>query len=328
MGRGMLGFAGSMAAFTGAFAVIGDLFSGAKLQQQFAILQKIIPSQEQYNQVLSQLTLTSDQTGAGIDSSVHSFVGFLSAAQTAGITVKDATNSFTALSTAIAGTGSQSQSYRIFADFVHMVLDTSKISFAQLQKNDLKYFNIPKLLEQVPMFKGESEDQIQENLNKMSTSQRASIISNALQNRFEPQAAAAVDTVAGRFTILHNQLKILGETLTTVVTPPLKIGIDLITAFFGGLTEGLQDTIWLGSKIKGIGGEAISSIEGMKKDYHLSDLGLLKHLFIGGSSTSNVSSVSQPQKIHVVIKDQTSGGVKTSVHLPSSNAGSTFARAQ
>lgn len=230
-----LGFAGPMAAFMGVFAAVGDLVKGAHYDQQLAVLRQLIPNQQQYAQALSTINEVANTAGTNILDTTHSFVTFTNAAQVAGVPFDQAAQSFKALTYAIAGTGSQSQAGRIFGDFSHMILNSSHVSMAQVQRSDLgRYLAIPQLLEQLPQFKGDDIKQLSTAFDNLTKSEQLTLINTVLLSRYQALAAASSDTLAGRWMVLENQLVQLGGVITDDLTPILKPLLDILALSASG----------------------------------------------------------------------------------------------
>ncbi len=312
-----------------AFKVAGDLFAGAKLDRQFEIMHNLIPVQNQYNQAMSMLVKTSNLSGVTLDKTTHSFIAFETGAKNAGIGLKQATDTFSSLSIAIAGTGSQGQANRIFGDFSHMVLNADKLSEGKIGNSDLgRYLQVNTLLKNESQFQGLDLKQIYEVLNKMPKEAQLAAFAEAF-NTYKAQAEAGMNTVAGRFATLETTLQLLGQELTHIGGPGLKIGLDIVTLFIEGVREGFH---YLGEIVS----EAFSGIKDFfGKGGSVADLFLSKEMQHPFDTFGNflhpkasIPDVGTPLKMEILLKheDKTSGGVKTSVFMPKLYGSQTLAR--
>lgn len=326
MGSDLMGFAKTNALFFGAFAAVGDLMKGAQLDRQLAVLKVIIPAQQQYNEVFGQLQQTANYTGTNIGDTVKSFVAFSNAAKNANIDMGTAVQSFKALSIGISGTSSQNQAYRIFGDYVHLIMNTQKVSMARLSRTDLgTYLNIPGLLLKLPQFKGDDMDQMSKAFDNLTKAEQLTAINTVLLTAYQAEAAAGSDTLAGRWTAFTNSLEIMGGVLVTQLTPSLKLLVDALTLVANVITYVLTE---LGSALAfvepSLGRQTSSAAQSLVHG------GTFARAFTMASVAASFSEgpigivrgVKTAEKaINLIITDKTSGGVNASAsQVPSNQA--------
>jgi hypothetical protein len=225
-GESSIGLLRGMAPWLAGFGALDVIRKGSDFNRQIAALRTIVPGNE-LQPTITNIIQSANQNGIDVSKNLHSFIPFANAAAQQGIDVNQASGLFNSVSTAIAATGSQNQSSRIFSDIRSMLLNTDKVSFSQLQRSDPgRYLNLPGLLEQ--QFNTKDIEKLTEEFNKLSKSAQIAAVETALNNAYQGQAAAAADTTAGSLTRLKNNTGLLGATLEKLGGKNARAGIEAL----------------------------------------------------------------------------------------------------
>jgi len=329
---GMLGFAKANAAFMGVFAGVGDLMKGAQLDRQLAILHAIIPAQQQYNQSLQQVIQTANLTGSSVIDTAHGFVAFANAAKNAGVDMGTAAKTFKALNVGIAATGSGQQSYRIYSDFLSQVMNAQNIDLARIGRTDLgRYLDVIQLMQNLPMFKGDTVAQMQAQLDKLTKAQQMNVFATALLTAYQNQAAVGQNTLAGNFNQLQNSLELMASVIVSDLTPALNtliLGLKTIADIITFIMEQFQP---IASAVQSNNNLTLSqgtnNLFGHHKSILTRAVGAMQ-LINSFPSMSSATAFSNPFNVHVTVQNQSSNPVRASATISNPHSGQQLARSQ